>query len=65
MIDQSTLDGCLKDVSFPADGQEIADCAAGNACPVEAIAQLQQLQPRTYRSEEELLCECGDPRYCS
>ena len=65
MVDKSTLDGCLQDVSFPAGGPEIADCAAGNSCPRDVVVQLQGLQSRSYRSEEEILCQFGDPRYCS
>jgi hypothetical protein len=65
MVDKRTLDGCLKDVGFPADGPEIADCAAGNSCPDEALVELRRLQARTYRTEEGILCELGDPSYCS
>ena len=64
MVDKKILDDCLKDVSFPVDRDEIADCASGNSCPREVISQMQQMSPRTYSSEEELLCQLGNSRYC-
>jgi hypothetical protein len=65
MVDQSTLDQCLKDISLPAGRDEIVECVAGNDCPRDAILELQTLRAGTFRSVDALLCELGDPRYCS
>ena len=65
MVDKGTLDRCLTGISFPADRDEIADCVAGNSCPRDVVAQLQALRAGTFRSENEMLCDLGDPRYCS
>ena len=65
MVDKSTLDNCLKGISFPADGNVIVDCASGNSCPREVISQVEALPSRTFRSEEELLCGLGNHEYCS
>jgi hypothetical protein len=65
MIDRRILDTCLWGISFPADGHEIAECILGNSCPAEAKTQLRMLSPHVFHSEESLLCELGDPVYCS
>ena len=64
MVEKSTLGECVKDISFPIGGPEIVDCASGNNCPREVISQMQRMSPRTYDSEEELLCQLGNSRYC-
>ncbi len=65
MVDKGTLDQCLRDVTFPAGRDEIVECVAGNSCPPEVIVSLQSLRAGSFRSEDTLLCELGDPRYCS
>ncbi len=65
MIDKSTLDACLKGISFPAGGHEIVECASGNSCPRDVISQVQAMPSRTYGSENELLCRLGSSSYCS
>jgi hypothetical protein len=65
MVDKSTLDQCLKDISLPASRDEIVECVAGNNCRRDAILELKNLRAGTFRSEDALLCELGDPRYCS
>ena len=64
MVDKSTLDSCLKGISFPADGNVIVDCSSANSCPREVISQVQAMPSRTYGSEEELLCRLGNSEYC-
>jgi hypothetical protein len=65
MVDQGTFDQCLKGISFPAGRDELVECVAGNSCPRDVIAELESLRAGTFRSEDQLLCELGDPRYCS
>ena len=45
MVDKSTLDACLKDISFPADGHTIVECAEGNSCPRDVLSQVQAMPP--------------------
>ena len=59
------MDLCLQNIGLPASRDEIVECAAGNGCPREAIAELQSLRAGAFRSQDELLCELGDPVYCS
>jgi hypothetical protein len=65
MVDKSTLDRCLTDMTFPADGHTIVECASGNSCPRDVISQVQAMPSRTYGSEEELLCRLGNSDCCS
>ena len=65
MVAKETLDHCLQGVSLPAVRDEIVACVAGNSCPREAILELQNLRAGTFGSEAALLCELGDPCYCS
>lgn len=65
MVAKNILDQCLKDISLPAVRDEIVACVEGNSCPREAILELQNLRAGTFGSEDALLCELGDPRYCS
>jgi hypothetical protein len=64
MVDKSTLDACLKDISFPADGQTIVECAEGNSCPSDVLSRVQSLPPLTFGSEDDLLCRLGNTEYC-
>jgi len=64
MVDKSTLDRCLEGISFPADKEEIAECAMGNTCPSDALTQIHDLQVSTYRSKDDVLCHLGDISYC-
>lgn len=65
MIEKRSLDACLRGISFPADGSEIAECISGNSCPPDLRAQLLALPPHRRFTEESLHCELGDPVYCS
>lgn len=64
MIDKSTLDRCLEGISFPAGSDEIAECATGNSCPSEALAELRDLRVSTFRSEDDVRCHLGDISCC-
>jgi Protein of unknown function (DUF2795) len=64
MVDKSTLDACLKDISFPAAVHTIVECAEGNSCPRDVLSQVQAMPSRTFSSEEELLCRLGNSDYC-
>jgi len=64
MIDKSTMDRCVKDISFPIGRDELADCAAGNACPHDVVAQLKAAQVTDFRSEDDALCMLGNVGYC-
>jgi len=64
MVDKSTLDRCLDGISFPADKEEIAECAMGNTCPSDALTQIHDLRVSTFHSEDELLCHLGDVSFC-
>jgi hypothetical protein len=64
MVDKSTLDACLKDISFPADGRTIVECAEGNSCPRDILSQVQTMPPLTFGSEDDLLCRLGNTEYC-
>ncbi len=64
MVDKSTLDACLKDISFPADGHTIVECAEANSCPRDVLSQVQAMPSRTFGSEEELLCRLGSIDFC-
>lgn len=64
MVDKSTLDECMHGISFPASSEEIAECATGNSCPRDVVAQIQDLGASSFRSEEDLLCQLGDTSYC-
>ena len=65
MVDQGTLDRCLRGISFPAHKGAFVKGASGNGCPSEAIIALVELPERTYGSERDLLCQLGDSGYCS
>ena len=64
MVDKSTMDQCLKDISFPITREEIADCAAGNSCPRQIVTQLREMHLASYRSEDDVLCHLGNIAYC-
>lgn len=64
MIDKSTMDQCLRDISFPVDGRTVAECAEGNLCPSDVVAQVQQHASQTFQSEAELRCILGDRDAC-
>jgi len=64
MVDKNTLDACLKDISFPADGHTIVECAEGNSCPIDVLSQVQAMPPLTFSSEDDLLCRLGSTEYC-
>jgi hypothetical protein len=65
MVDKSTLDRCLAGISFPASGQTIVECARGNDCSSDVVSKLMDTPGYTYDSEDELLCDLGNTRYCS
>jgi hypothetical protein len=65
MVDKSTLEPCLKDISFPADSETIIECAEGNLCPREVLTEVARVPSRTFSTEHELLCSLGNPEYCS
>jgi hypothetical protein len=65
MIDKSTLDGCLRGISFPASGDEIAECASGNGCSGDVTSQMSSFGSERFSSEEDLLCRLGNHSYCS
>jgi hypothetical protein len=64
MVDKSTVDGCLKGVSFPASKDEVGECASGNSCPQEVFSQLQDMHVTSYHSEDDVLCNLGNLTYC-
>lgn len=64
MVDKSTLDQCLKGISFPARRDEIVECATGNSCPHEVLTQLREMRMSNYRSEDDVLCHLGNTNYC-
>jgi hypothetical protein len=64
MTDTSMLDVCLRDISFPADGHTVAECAAGNPCPADVVAQVQSHASQTFASATELRCILGDRDAC-
>jgi hypothetical protein len=65
MVDKGVLDQCMEDISLPAVADEVIACVAGNGSSPEAIRDLRSLRAGTFSSEEALLCDLGDPRYCS
>lgn len=65
MIERSTIDSCLRDISFPASRDEVVDCAAGNSCPHETLGQLREMQVTRYSSKDDVLCHLGDLSACS
>ena len=65
MIERSTIDSCLRDISFPAGRDEVYDCAAGNNCPRETLDQLRQIEVSRYNSKDDVLCHLGDVSACS
>jgi hypothetical protein len=65
MVDKSTLDRCLEGIRFPANGQTIVECAQGNDCSHDVLSKLSDTPAHTFASEEELLCDLGNTRYCS
>jgi hypothetical protein len=64
MVDKSTLDRCLEGIRFPANGQTIVECAQGNDCSPDVLSKLGDTPGHTFQSEEELLCDLGNTRYC-
>jgi hypothetical protein len=64
MVDESTMDGCLRGISFPASNEEVAECANGNTCPSEGISQLRETHVTRYHSEDDVLCNLGNLTYC-
>jgi len=64
MVEKSTLDGCLKDIGFPADRDELVECASGNSCPSDVIGQLRDMPSMSYHSTDDVLCRLGDISYC-
>ena len=64
MSDASKLDACLKDIEFPADGSTVAECAEGNLCPSDVVAEMRHRSSQTFRSEAELRCLLGDRDAC-
>ena len=65
MTERSTIDSCLRDISFPASRDEVYECAAGNSCPSETLGQLREMQVSTYSSKDDVLCHLGDVSACS
>ena len=65
MIERSTIDGCLRDISFPASRDEVYECAEGNSCPRETLDRLREMQVSTYSSKDDVLCHLGDVSACS
>lgn len=64
MVDKSTLDECLRGISFPASKDEVAECAGGNSCPSEVLSELRDMHVTSYRSEDDVLCNLGNITYC-
>ena len=65
MVDQGTLEQCVRGTNFPAQKDAFVKGASGNGCPSEAIIALLQLPERAYGSERDVLCQLGDTAYCS
>ena len=65
MTDTSKLDVCLRDIEFPADGSTVAECAEGNLCPSDVVAEVKQRSSQTFQSEAELRCVLGDHDACA
>ena len=64
MVDKSTLDDCLRGISFPADGRTIVDTAGYNSCPSDVLSKIGDTPGYTFESEDELLCDLGNTPYC-
>ncbi|HTX67726.1 MAG TPA: hypothetical protein VMH50_01065 [Thermoleophilia bacterium] len=64
MTDTTKLEACFRDISFPADGRTVAECAEGNLCPRDVVAEVRQRSSQTFLSEAELLCVLGDRDAC-
>ena len=65
MIGRSTIDSCLRGISFPASRDEVVDCARGNSCPRETLTELREMKVTRYSSKDDVLCHLGDLSACS
>ena len=63
-VDKRRLDSCLTGIEFPADVGTIVECAQGNSCPGDVIAQVESIPKHTLASRYELYCRLGDQSSC-
>ena len=64
MIDRTTVESCLRGISFPAGKDDIVSSAVSNSCPSDTISQLRGMEVSRYSSKDDVLCHLGDISYC-
>jgi hypothetical protein len=65
MIDRSTVESCLRGVSFPAGKDDIVSSAVSNSCPSDTLGQIRSMELSRYSSKDDVLCHLGDISACS
>ena len=65
MIEQRTLESCLRGCGFPARREDVIKSAERNRCPSGAVTELRGMKISRYRTMDDVRCHLGDIGACS